>query len=138
MTDLQKIVANLSKLSVLEAAELSKMLKDTWSGAGAGAGSRPARLFEDRERILMEPLRRGKTLFEFYDDCARPGYGQFRSIVNSWLAEMPETERGELSSIIWRCRVARRSKASGIGAASTMSIQSNGANGSTRARANWS
>jgi hypothetical protein len=96
MTDLQKIVADLSKLSVLEAAELSKMLKDTWSGAGAGAGSRPARLFEDRERILMEPLRRGKTLFEFYDDCARPGYGQFRSIVNSWLAEMPETERGEL------------------------------------------
>jgi hypothetical protein len=44
----------------------------------------------------MELLRRGKSLFQFYDDCARNGYDELRSIVNGWLAEMPEPERGEL------------------------------------------
>jgi hypothetical protein len=39
MADLQKIVDDLSELSVLEAADLSKMLKEKWSGAGSG--SRP-------------------------------------------------------------------------------------------------
>jgi Ribosomal protein L7/L12 dimerisation domain len=94
MADLQKIVDDLSKLSVLEAADLSKMLKEKWSGAGSG--SRPGILFEDRKRTRVEPLRRGESLFQFYDDCARSGYDELRSIVNGWLAEVPETERGEL------------------------------------------
>ena len=94
MADLQKIVDDLSELSVVEAADLSKMLKEKWSGAGSG--SRPAMLFEDRKRTRMEPLRRDESLFQFYDNCARSGYDEFRSMVNGWLAEMPETERGEL------------------------------------------
>jgi hypothetical protein len=40
-------------------------------------------LFEDRPRTRMEPLGRGEGLFEFYDSCARPGYDEFRSIVNA-------------------------------------------------------
>lgn len=93
MPDLQKIVADLSKLSLLEAAELSKMLKEKWS-AKSKPGVVP--LFDDRKPVRMEPLQRGESLFQFYDECGRSGYDEFRSIVNGWLAEMPEGERGDL------------------------------------------
>jgi len=92
MADLPKIVDDLSKLTVLEAADLVRMLEEKW----AGAGYRLTVLFEDRQRTRVEPLRRGEGLFPFYDDCARGGYDQFRSIVNTWLAEIPRTERAEL------------------------------------------
>ena len=53
MTDLNKIVEDLSKLSVLEAAELAKMLEEKWgvsaaapvavaAAGGAAAGAAPA------------------------------------------------------------------------------------------------
>ena len=96
MADLQKIVDALSKLTVLEAADLAKMLEEQWGGAGSGDGVTV--LFEDRPRTRMEPLGRGEGLFEFYDSCARPGYDEFRSIVNAWLAEMPAEALGELIS----------------------------------------
>src|ERR1700739_2649352 len=43
MADLQKIVDDLSSLTVLEAAELAKLLEEKWgvSAAAAGAGARP-------------------------------------------------------------------------------------------------
>jgi hypothetical protein len=94
MADVQKIVNDLSKLTVLEAAELAKMLEEKWRSAGSNDGL--TKLFEDHPRTRTEPLGRGDDLFEFYDSCARPGYDEFRSIVNGWLAEMPAEARGEL------------------------------------------
>jgi hypothetical protein len=91
MANVQKIVEDLSKLTVLEAAELAEMLRQRWS---AGDGSE--KLFEDRQRTRMDPLGRGEELFEFYDTCGRHGYDEFRSIVNAWLAEMPMEARAEL------------------------------------------
>jgi hypothetical protein len=96
VADLQKITDDLSKLTVLEAADLSKMLKGKWSGAGAAP---PASvLFEKRGRSRTEPLKRGEGLFEFYDRCASPGYHEFRAIVNGWLAQMPADAWDELIS----------------------------------------
>jgi hypothetical protein len=53
-------------------------------------------LFEDRERTRKEPLRRGETLFDFFDSCASHGYDEFRSLVNGWLAEIPTDNRNKL------------------------------------------
>ena len=53
-------------------------------------------LFEERERTRTEPLGRGESLFDFYDSSASRGYGEFRTIVNGWLAEMPAADRAEL------------------------------------------
>jgi hypothetical protein len=50
-------------------------------------------LFEDRQRTREESLRRGESLWEFYDACARPGYDEFRTTINQWLAEVPEKEK---------------------------------------------
>lgn len=96
MTDLQKIADDLSRLTVLEAADLVKMLEEKWSRAGGGSG--PTVLFEDRERIRTEPLRRGETLFDLYDSSASPGYDEFRAVVNGWLAQMPADNRAALIS----------------------------------------
>lgn len=42
MTDLNKLVDDLSNLSVLEAAELSKLLEDKWGVSAAAAVAAPA------------------------------------------------------------------------------------------------
>ncbi len=55
-------------------------------------------MFDDRVRTSTEPLRGGENLFDFYDNCARPGYDEFRSVMNEWLGEMAAGERGELAS----------------------------------------
>jgi hypothetical protein len=94
MADLEKIADALSKLSVLEAVELSKILKDKWGGAASGHGATV--LFENRKRTRQDPLGRGENLFEFYDSCARHGYDEFRSLVNCWLANMPAEDRDKL------------------------------------------
>src|SRR5207302_182832 len=39
MADLQKIVDDLSSLTVLEAAELAKLLEEKWGGSAATAGA---------------------------------------------------------------------------------------------------
>lgn len=96
MADLQKIIDALSSLTVLEATELAETLKAKWSGAGAGG--QLLVLFEDRERTRTEPLKRGDTLFDFYDSCARSGYDEFRAVVNGWLAQVPASDRAELIS----------------------------------------
>jgi len=94
MADPKKIADDLSKLTILEAAELSKMLKDKWDGIGSG--HRATLLFEDHKRTRQEPLGHGESLFEFYDGCARHGYDEFRSLVNGWLAKMPAEHRDKL------------------------------------------
>ena len=63
---------------------------------GAGSGDRQITLFGDRERTRKEPLRRGETLFDFYDSCASHGYDEFRSVVNGWLAQIPADGRNNL------------------------------------------
>jgi hypothetical protein len=47
-------------------------------------------LFENRQRTGKIPLKRGESLWGFYDGCALPGYDEFRLVINRWLAEMPE------------------------------------------------
>ena len=67
MTDLAKIVDDLSKLTVLEAAELSKMLEEKWGvsaaapvavaaagGAAGGAAAAPAEEKTEFDVILAE------------------------------------------------------------------------------------
>jgi hypothetical protein len=93
MADLQKIVDDLSKLTVLEAADLAKKLKEKWSSSPAS----PV-LFERRERTRTEPLQRGEGLFEFYNPSASPGYDEFRAVVNAWLAQMPADAANDLIS----------------------------------------
>jgi hypothetical protein len=91
MADVRKIADELSELTVVEAANLARMLEERWSGAGSDYGSLV--LFEDRERTRTEALRRGETLYDFYDSCAAPGYNEFRSVVNGWLALVADVER---------------------------------------------
>jgi hypothetical protein len=99
MADPKKIADDLSKLTILEAAELSKMLKDKWDGTGSG--HRATLLFEDHKRTRQEPRGHGESLFEFYDGCARHGYDEFRSLVNCWLAKMPAEHRDKLLTRFW-------------------------------------
>ena len=55
--------------------------------------------FAEHMRNRLEPLKRGEQLFQFYDQCARIGYDEFRSLLNTWLAEMKNAEhRMELIS----------------------------------------
>lgn len=93
MADIQKIVDDLSTLTISEAAELAKMLKAKWSTAER---EEQLVLFEDRERTRTDPLRRGEQLFDFYDSSASPGYSELRSVVNGWLARMSASDRAEL------------------------------------------
>ena len=64
MTDLTKIVDDLSKLTVLEAAELSKLLEEKWGvsaaapvamamPAGGGAGAGPAEAAEEQTEFTV-------------------------------------------------------------------------------------
>ena len=55
-------------------------------------------LFENRQRTRKAPLKRGESLWEFYDSCTLLGYDEVRSVINQWLAEMPEKDREELIS----------------------------------------
>jgi large subunit ribosomal protein L7/L12 len=70
MTDLSKIVEDLSKLTVLEAAELSKLLEEKWGvsaaapvamamPAGGGAGAAPAEAAEEQTEFTVVLLDGG-------------------------------------------------------------------------------
>jgi hypothetical protein len=87
MANLQKLVDELSSVTVVEAADLARILEDRI--VGDVEGDRGAKLFDDRQRTRSEPLRRGESLFDFHDSCARPGYDEFRSVVNGWLEQVP-------------------------------------------------
>ena len=63
MADLSKIVEDLSKLTVLEAAELSKLLEETWgvtaaapvafAAPAAGGGAAPAEAAEEQTEFTV-------------------------------------------------------------------------------------
>ena len=68
MTDLSKIVDDLSKLTVLEAAELSKMLEEKWGVSAAapvamampaGGGAAPAEAAEEQTEFTVVLLDGG-------------------------------------------------------------------------------
>ena len=70
MADLAKIVEDLSKLTVLEAAELSKLLEEKWGvsaaapvamamPAGGGAGGAPAEAAEEQTEFTVVLLDGG-------------------------------------------------------------------------------
>ncbi|MBR1235638.1 Asp-tRNA(Asn)/Glu-tRNA(Gln) amidotransferase subunit GatB [Bradyrhizobium sp. AUGA SZCCT0182] len=55
-------------------------------------------LFEDRKRTRQEPLQRGERLFDYYDECARSGYDEFRLLMNGWLSDVALDDRRQLIS----------------------------------------
>lgn len=55
-------------------------------------------LFPAIARTRSKPHQRGESLFEFYNQCARPGYDEFRSLVNQWIQALPENDQNEVVS----------------------------------------
>ena len=72
MADLNKIVDDLSKLTVLEAAELSKMLEEKWgvsaaapvAVAAAGGGAAPAAAAEEKTEFTVQLTSAGDKKIE--------------------------------------------------------------------------
>ena len=66
MSDLQKLVDELSKLSVIEAADLSKMLEEKWGvsaaapGAMAAAAAAPAAAVAEQEEFAVVLVAAGE------------------------------------------------------------------------------
>jgi hypothetical protein len=61
-----------------------------------------ATLFPDVARSRNEPKRQGEKLFDFYNQCIRPGYDEFRSFVNGWIAQLPAPDQAEILSSMSR------------------------------------
>jgi hypothetical protein len=59
-------------------------------------------LFPEIVRSRTEPKKRGERLFDFYNDCARAGYDEFRSFVNQWIAELPFLDQAKVMSSMSR------------------------------------
>jgi large subunit ribosomal protein L7/L12 len=72
MANLEKIVEDLSALTVLEAAELSKMLEDKWGVSAAapvavaavGAGAAPAAAAEEKTEFTVQLTAAGDKKIE--------------------------------------------------------------------------
>jgi hypothetical protein len=61
-----------------------------------------ALLFPKIARLRDQPHRRGERLFDFYNQCTRPGYEEFRSFVNQWISQLPESDQNEVVSAMSR------------------------------------
>ena len=57
MADIQKLVEELSKLTVLEAVELSKALEETWGVSAAAAVAVAANNFEKNRIYFLSPYK---------------------------------------------------------------------------------
>jgi hypothetical protein len=55
-------------------------------------------LFPEIARSRNEPMRRGENLFDFYNQCTRPGYEEFRFFVNKWIGLLPAPDQVEIVS----------------------------------------
>ena len=72
MADLQKIVDELSSLTVLEAADLAKMLEEKWGvsaapvmvGGGGGGGAAPAAAVEEKTEFTVVLAKTGEKKIE--------------------------------------------------------------------------
>jgi hypothetical protein len=55
-------------------------------------------LFPEFVRTRKKHLKRGELLFDFYNQCARSGYDEFRGFLNTWISQFPKADRIELIS----------------------------------------
>ncbi len=61
------------------------------------------RIFENWARSQTGPLQRGERLYDYYDQSARKGYEELRSILNLWASEVDDSPyRDELISRMTR------------------------------------
>ena len=64
MADLQKIVDELSTLTVLEAADLAKMLEEKWGVSAAAAGEKKIEVIKEVRALTGLGLKEAKDLVE--------------------------------------------------------------------------
>jgi hypothetical protein len=53
-------------------------------------------LFEMKPRTRMMPKKPGENEFAFYDSSARAEFQIYRDLINDWIDELPNAERGEI------------------------------------------
>ena len=64
MADLSKLVDDLSNLTVLEAAELAKMLEEKWGVSAAAAGDKKIEVIKEVRALTGLGLKEAKDLVE--------------------------------------------------------------------------
>ncbi|MDR2412954.1 MAG: 50S ribosomal protein L7/L12 [Rickettsiales bacterium] len=89
MADIQKIVEELSKLSVLEAVELSKALEETWGVSAAAAvavAAGPAAAVEEKSEfdvVLTDVGANKLAVIKAVKDITGLGLGEAKALVES-------------------------------------------------------
>ncbi len=89
MADIQKLVEELSKLSVLEAVELSKALEETWGVSAAAAvavAAGPAAAAEEKTEfdvVLAEVGANKLSVIKAVKDITGLGLGEAKALVES-------------------------------------------------------
>lgn len=89
MADIQKIVEELSKLSVLEAVELSKALEETWGVSAAAAvavAAGPAAVAEEKTEfdvVLTDVGGNKLAVIKVVKDLTGLGLGEAKAFVES-------------------------------------------------------
>jgi large subunit ribosomal protein L7/L12 len=89
MADIKKLVDELSKLSVLEAVELSKSLEETWGVSAAAAvavAAGPAAVVEEKTEfdvILTEAGANKLGVIKVVKDVTGLGLGEAKAFVES-------------------------------------------------------
>ena len=105
MTDLAKIVDDLSKLTVLEAADLSKMLEEKWGVSAAAAvavAAGPAGGGEDdRELGLLLGGRGGGTTTAGSRGDRHGGRGRHAPLLLEHLGEVGSFQNSQLGEIVY-------------------------------------
>lgn len=89
MADIQKLVEELSKLTVLEAVELSKALEETWGVSAAAAvavAAGPAAAAEEKSEfdvVLAEAGANKLAVIKAVKDITGLGLGEAKALVES-------------------------------------------------------
>ena len=90
MADIQKLVEELSKLSVLEAVELSKELEDTWGvsaaaavAVAAGPAAAAAEEKTEFDVVLAEAGANKLAVIKAVKDITGLGLGEAKALVES-------------------------------------------------------
>ncbi len=91
MADIQKLVDELSKLSVLEAVELSKALEETWgvsaaaavAVAGPAAGGAAAEEKSEFDVVLADAGANKLAVIKAVKDITGLGLGEAKALVES-------------------------------------------------------